>query len=100
VRLPVTTSLPGGDRIVLRTAVRGDVPALVSLIAADQLGSGRDGIEDADDLAAYSASARPRTQPGRLSSRRQRGGRGRSASRDPARSASQSPAMIRTASST
>jgi GNAT superfamily N-acetyltransferase len=53
VRLPATTSLPGGQRVVLRAATRGDITELVALIAADQLGSGRDGIDDAADLAAY-----------------------------------------------
>lgn len=40
----------------LRPARQGDVPALVSLIAADQLGATRDGVRDAADLAAYTAA--------------------------------------------
>jgi GNAT superfamily N-acetyltransferase len=42
-----------GGRMVLRTARREDVPAIVALIAADQLGVTRDGIRDEADLAAY-----------------------------------------------
>jgi len=40
----------------LRAARREDVPALVALIAADQLGSTRDGVRDEADLAAYTAA--------------------------------------------
>jgi GNAT superfamily N-acetyltransferase len=43
---------------VLRTATEADVPALVELIAADQLGAARDGIRDAADVAAYTAAFR------------------------------------------
>jgi GNAT superfamily N-acetyltransferase len=43
---------------VLRTATEADVPALVDLIAADQLGAARDGVRDAADLAAYIAAFR------------------------------------------
>ncbi|MGD0061908.1 MAG: GNAT family N-acetyltransferase [Streptosporangiaceae bacterium] len=39
--------------VVLRRAEAGDVPAIVGLIAADQLGAGRDGVGTAEDLAAY-----------------------------------------------
>ena len=45
-----------GHLAELRTARREDVPALVSLLAADQLGVSRDGIRDAADLAAYTAA--------------------------------------------
>ena len=46
----------GPARLTLRTAGQEDVPALVSLIAADQLGATRDGVRDAADLAAYTAA--------------------------------------------
>jgi GNAT superfamily N-acetyltransferase len=39
--------------VVLRRARRSDVPAIVALIAADQLGATRDGVRDEADLAAY-----------------------------------------------
>jgi ribosomal protein S18 acetylase RimI-like enzyme len=45
-----------GPPLVLREAVRADVPVLVALLAQDQLGAARDGIEDAADLAAYQAA--------------------------------------------
>lgn len=44
--------LPGLG-LVLRTAVADDVPAIVRLLAADQLGAGRDGIGSAADLRPY-----------------------------------------------
>jgi GNAT superfamily N-acetyltransferase len=37
--------------VVLRRAVTEDLPALVGLLAADQLGATRDGVWDAADLA-------------------------------------------------
>jgi GNAT superfamily N-acetyltransferase len=40
----------------LRAARREDMPAVVALIAADQLGSTRDGVRDEADLAAYIAA--------------------------------------------
>jgi GNAT superfamily N-acetyltransferase len=43
-------------RVTLRAARQGDVPALVSLLAADQLGATRDGVRDDADLAAYTAA--------------------------------------------
>jgi GNAT superfamily N-acetyltransferase len=43
----------GSACVVLRRAEAGDVPAIVGLIAADQLGAGRDGVRTAEDLAAY-----------------------------------------------
>lgn len=46
----------GPARVDLRAARQGDVPALVRLIAADQLGATRDGVRDAADLAAYTAA--------------------------------------------
>ena len=51
-----TVDVRSGLRVVLREAVRADVPALVRLLAQDQLGSGRDGIEGAADLEAYEAA--------------------------------------------
>jgi GNAT superfamily N-acetyltransferase len=39
--------------VELREARRPDLPALVALIAADQLGATRDGVRDEADLAAY-----------------------------------------------
>jgi GNAT superfamily N-acetyltransferase len=46
----------GGKQATLRAARREDVPVLVSLLAADQLGATRDGVRDAADLAAYTAA--------------------------------------------
>jgi GNAT superfamily N-acetyltransferase len=43
----------GESAIVLRRAEAGDLPAIVSLLAADQLGTARDGIRDDADLEAY-----------------------------------------------
>ncbi len=51
-----TVDVRSGLRPILREAVRADVPALVSLLAQDQLGAGRDGIENAADLRAYEAA--------------------------------------------
>jgi GNAT superfamily N-acetyltransferase len=42
-----------GRTLVLRDASVEDVPALVALIADDQLGATRDGIESEQDLTAY-----------------------------------------------
>lgn len=46
------TTLEGGVG-VLRQAVEADVATIVRLLAADQLGSARDGIANRDDLEAY-----------------------------------------------
>jgi len=46
----------GPAPVVLRTATSADVPAVVELIAADQLGTTRDGVRDEADLAAYAAA--------------------------------------------
>jgi ribosomal protein S18 acetylase RimI-like enzyme len=46
----------GPARVALRRAQASDVPAIVSLLAADQLGATRDGIGGAEDLAAYQAA--------------------------------------------
>jgi GNAT superfamily N-acetyltransferase len=45
-----------GGPVVLRAAIRQDIPAVVALIAADQLGATRDGVRDEADLAAYTAA--------------------------------------------
>jgi GNAT superfamily N-acetyltransferase len=42
-----------GARVVLREAVEGDVPAIVELLAADQLGANRDGAAGQGDLEPY-----------------------------------------------
>jgi GNAT superfamily N-acetyltransferase len=49
-------SSPRASTVVLRRARREDVPALVALIAADQLGATRDGIRDEADLKSYEAA--------------------------------------------
>jgi GNAT superfamily N-acetyltransferase len=46
----------GGRMVQLRPARAADVPALVALLAADQLGATRDGVRDGADLAAYTAA--------------------------------------------
>jgi hypothetical protein len=46
----------GRARVALRRAMASDVPAIVGLLAADQLGATRDGIGCAEDLAAYQAA--------------------------------------------
>jgi GNAT superfamily N-acetyltransferase len=46
----------GEDSVVLRRAQRDDVAAIVGLIAADQLGATRDGVDSPDDLDAYTAA--------------------------------------------
>ncbi|HSZ47315.1 MAG TPA: GNAT family N-acetyltransferase [Streptosporangiaceae bacterium] len=48
----------GRDRAVLREARPEDVPAIVALIAADQLGATRDGVRDDSDRAAYEQAFR------------------------------------------
>jgi GNAT superfamily N-acetyltransferase len=46
----------GEQAVALRRASAADVPALVALLAADQLGATRDGVRDSSDLAAYTAA--------------------------------------------
>jgi len=46
----------GPALVTLRAARQEDLPALVNLIAADQLGATRDGVRDAADLAAYTGA--------------------------------------------
>jgi GNAT superfamily N-acetyltransferase len=43
----------GSSSVVLRRAKADDVPAIVDLLAADQLGATRDGVRTAGDLTAY-----------------------------------------------
>jgi GNAT superfamily N-acetyltransferase len=45
-----------GGPVILRAAGVQDVPAIVALIAGDQLGATRDGVRDEADLAAYLAA--------------------------------------------
>jgi GNAT superfamily N-acetyltransferase len=49
-------SSPQASKVVLRQARREDIPAIVALIAADQLGATRDGVRDQADLEAYEAA--------------------------------------------
>jgi GNAT superfamily N-acetyltransferase len=44
--------------VILRRARREDVPAIVALLAADQLGASRDGVRDEADLTAYERAFR------------------------------------------
>ncbi len=46
----------GSSPVILRRAQASDLPAVVDLIAADQLGATRDGVQTAGDLAAYQAA--------------------------------------------
>lgn len=46
----------GSSSAVLRRAEVIDLPAIIDLIAADQIGATRDGVETAEDLAAYQAA--------------------------------------------
>jgi GNAT superfamily N-acetyltransferase len=46
----------GPFRVILRRAEASDLPGIVSLLAADQLGATRDGVGCAEDLAAYLAA--------------------------------------------
>jgi GNAT superfamily N-acetyltransferase len=48
----------GSSCVLLRTAAEADVPAVVGLLAADQLGMARDGVRGDGDLAAYLAAFR------------------------------------------
>ena len=48
----------GGTQVVLRRAVRPDLPALVALLAADDLGATRDGIRGQADRDAYERAFR------------------------------------------
>jgi GNAT superfamily N-acetyltransferase len=48
----------GATPVTLRRARAEDVAAIVGLLAADQVGVTRDGVRDADDLAAYQTAFR------------------------------------------
>jgi GNAT superfamily N-acetyltransferase len=48
----------GSSRVTLRRAAEPDVPAIVGLLAADQLGATRDGVRTPEDLAAYQRAFR------------------------------------------
>jgi GNAT superfamily N-acetyltransferase len=48
----------GPSKVVLRRATADDLPAIVDLIAADQLGATRDGVNTAEDLAVYERAFR------------------------------------------
>jgi GNAT superfamily N-acetyltransferase len=48
----------GPSPVVLRRAAASDLPAIVDLLAADQLGANRDGVRTAGDLAAYQRAFR------------------------------------------
>ena len=52
--MSVRAELPvAGSTVLLREAVEDDVPALVQLLAADQLGATRDAVADEADLEPY-----------------------------------------------
>lgn len=42
-----------GERVLLRRAEVADLPAIVALLAADQLGASRDGADGTDGIAPY-----------------------------------------------
>lgn len=42
-----------GKTVMLRRAAAGDVPAIVGLLGADQLGATRDGVSSSEDLQPY-----------------------------------------------
>jgi GNAT superfamily N-acetyltransferase len=48
----------GSSAVVLRRAKADDLPAIVNLLAADQLGAVRDGVRTAADLEAYQRAFR------------------------------------------
>ena len=49
----LTQLMAGPPPVTLRPAREQDVPAIVGLLAADQLGATRDGVRSGADLAAY-----------------------------------------------
>jgi GNAT superfamily N-acetyltransferase len=49
----LTVTELGDSSVVLRRAEVADVPTIVQLLAADQLGAARDGVTTPDDLASY-----------------------------------------------
>lgn len=48
----------GSSSVVLRRAAAEDVPAIVSLLASDQLSAARDGVRTPGDLASYQRAFR------------------------------------------
>ena len=48
----------GSSSVVLRRAAAPDVPAIVDLLAADQLGATRDSVRTPEDLASYQRAFR------------------------------------------
>ena len=48
----------GSSSVVLRRAAAQDVPAIVNLLATDQLGATRDGVRTPEDLARYQRAFR------------------------------------------
>ena len=59
VRVGVLATLDlGPPPVVLRRAAADDLSAIVDLLAADQLGATRDGVQTPDDLAAYQKAFR------------------------------------------
>ena len=48
----------GSSAAIIRRAEERDVPVIVDLLAADQLGATRDGVRTAEDLAAYQRAFR------------------------------------------
>ena len=57
--MDVLTVLPlDSSPVTLRRAAEPDVPAIVRLLAADQLGATRDGVNAPEDLAAYQRAFR------------------------------------------
>lgn len=48
----------GASSVVLRRARAEDVPAIVGLLAADQLGTARDSVRSPEDLACYQRAFR------------------------------------------
>ena len=55
--MTVLAQLPlQGTTVALRRAAAADVPAIVELLAADQLGATRDGISSDEDLQSYLAA--------------------------------------------
>jgi GNAT superfamily N-acetyltransferase len=56
--MELATIALGDSTVVLRRAAAGDVAGIVELLAADQLGATRDGVNTAEDLAAYQGAFR------------------------------------------
>jgi GNAT superfamily N-acetyltransferase len=54
----LTVAELGESSVVLRRAEVADVPTIVRLLAADQLGATRDGVTTPDDLASYERAFR------------------------------------------